>query len=289
MLILCQWDCQGLHHRSVQKKGVNNTGLAHRWLWDRLGIRLVKCFSHAAERQVLWESCRKCTHLPAWLTLCCTLKVIRSDSPCSLLCVSCPSVAPEWHAEVILNPADTVWFCWMYEGGEKVSVQHVHGAQEVPAMSSFCFGVGGNYLDFDARKGNGRRQKGRQKTDGCVEMLYGHFSQSLNVSSLLYCTLFKGKQRCPGSFSSPSARKIAGLPTPKHGRRILAPLPKSLLCKACLIWVRRASGRECSPRQREWGEQLTACHVQLADHSSLWCRVMDFEGKQKQSQEGKGK
>lgn len=173
MLILCQWDCQGLHHRNVQKKkGVNNTGLAHRWLWDRLGIRLVKWFSHAVERQVLWESCLKYTHLPVWLTLCCTLRVIRSHSPCSLLCVSCPGVVPEWHSEVILKPADTVWSCWMHEGGEKVSVQHMHDAQEEPVTSSFCFGAGGNDLDFDAWKGNGWRQTGRQKTerDACMDI-----------------------------------------------------------------------------------------------------------------------
>lgn len=274
MLILCQWDCQGLHHRSVQKKkkGVNNTGPAHRWLWDWLGIRLVKCFSHAVERQVLWESCLKYTHLPAWLTLCCTLRVIRSDSPCSLLCVSCPGVVPEWHTEVVLNPADTVWFCWLLEGREKVSVQHMHRRYVLWALSVLVLVVTIWILTHEKEMVEGRRGDRRQK-----EMLDGYFSQPLNVSSLLYCTFFKGKQRCPGSFSSPSARKIAGLLNLKKGRIILTPLSKSLLCKTCLTWVRRASGRECSPRQWEWGEQLTACRVQLTDHSSLWC----FGGKQK--------
>lgn len=104
MLVLCQWDCQGTHHRSVQKKGVNNTGPAHRWLWDRLGIRLVKCFSHAVERQVLREICLKCTHLPVWLTLCCALRVTRADSPCSLLWVSCPRAVLSGTQRLILNP-----------------------------------------------------------------------------------------------------------------------------------------------------------------------------------------
>lgn len=58
----------------------------------------------------------------------------------------------------------------MCEGGKKVSAQHMHVTQEVPVMSSFCFGAGGNYLDSDAQKGNGRRQTGRQKSERGVEM-----------------------------------------------------------------------------------------------------------------------
>lgn len=55
------------------------------------------------------------------------------------------------------------------------------------------------------------------------------------VPSLLYCTLFKGKQRCRGSFFSSTAREIAVLPAGKLGRRIFPPLPKRLLCKTCRL------------------------------------------------------
>lgn len=126
------------------------------------------------------------------------------------------------------------------------------------------------------------------KTEMPVGMLYGWLSQCV-VLSFPYRTLFKWKQRCHGSFSCSTAREIAVLPTGKMGRRIFPPLPKTLLCKTCMTWVRRASGRECSPRQWEWGEQLIACHVQLAHLSSLWCCGTDFEGKEKKREKVRGK
>lgn len=58
-------------------------------------------------------------------------------------------------------------------------------AQEVRVMSSFCFGAGGNYLDFDAWKGNGRRQTGRQKTERDAGWIFQPAPQCV-IPSLLH-------------------------------------------------------------------------------------------------------
>lgn len=83
--------------------------------------------------------------------------------------------------------------------------------------------------------------KADRETKDRKRCLYGYFSQPLNMSSLVYCTLFKVKQRCPGSFSSPSARKIAGLLSLSRGEEFWLPSPRA--CYAKLVWL-------------EWGEQV---------------------------------